>query len=193
VAEARLQVQAPDGSRVIALAGDRFTVGKAAGNDLQIDDPSTSRLHLVCERAGPTWVVTDAGSTNGTWVNGRRIFGPHALRDGDRVGIGVATLVFEAPGVLAEQATAALDPPPDLTTREVELLAVLCRPILGEAAWAEPASVRDMAEALSVSESAIKKALGRLYTKFGLEAEDRRRGRLATAAIRSGACASLAV
>jgi predicted component of type VI protein secretion system len=171
---------------MVTLSGDRFTIGKAPGNDLVLDDPSTSRVHLVLEPAGPTWLATDAGSTNGSWVNGKRILSAHALRHGDRIVVGAVTLVIVMDDARAETATDALTPPPSLTSREREVLAALCRPVREGNLISEPASVREMATALCVSESAVKKALGRLYTKFDLHDGDRRRGRLAMAAIRAG-------
>ena len=183
---ASLQIHTPKGSRLVALSGERFTVGTMAGNDLVLDDPSTSRLHLVCETAGPMWTVTDVGSTNGTWLNGSRLFGTHALRHGDRLGVGVVTLVYCLEGGRINVDTASLAPRPHLTRRERELLAELCRPVVAGNVLTEPASVREMALALSVSESAVKKALGRLYSKFDLYDGDRGRGKLAVAAIRSG-------
>jgi DNA-binding NarL/FixJ family response regulator len=50
----------------------------------------------------------------------------------------------------------------------------------------EPASVRAIADELVVSESAVKKLLGRCYDKFGLDGPQRRRGQLALEAIRRG-------
>jgi DNA-binding CsgD family transcriptional regulator len=186
VAGAHLRVEGPLGPQTVPLQGTRFTVGKAPGNDLVLDDPSTSRLHLVLEPAGPTWLATDAGSTNGSWVNGKRIGSAHALRDGDRIVVGAVTLVVAIDDPGRGTATAVLSPPPPLTHRERELLAALCRPVLEGGMLSEPASVREMAAALWVSESAVKKALGRLYSKFGLQDEERRRGHLAIAAIRAG-------
>ena len=184
--DAHLHVQEPMRSRLVPLEGDRFTIGKAPGNALVLDDPSTSRLHAVCERAGPTWLVTDAGSTNGTWINGHRLFASHALRSGDQLRVGVVTLTYRVDGSLLGPDTTAIAPPPDLTPRERELLLALCRPVVQNNVLTEPASVREMARALSVSESAVKKSLGRIYSKFGLIDGDRRRGHLAIAAIRCG-------
>jgi pSer/pThr/pTyr-binding forkhead associated (FHA) protein len=171
---------------VIELTGERFSIGKAPGNDLVLDDPSTSRVHLVLEPVGPTWVVTDAGSTNGTWVNGRRLLGAHALREGDRLSIGVTTVVVGIAHPRSDTVTDVLAPLPQVTARERQLLLALCRPVIDGNILSEPASVREMATELTVSESAVKKGLGRLYSKFELHDRDRRRGRLAIAAIRAG-------
>jgi hypothetical protein len=52
---------------------ERVRVGRVAGNDLVIADPAVSRQHAVLERTADGFVLTDLGSANGTWVNGRRI------------------------------------------------------------------------------------------------------------------------
>jgi tetratricopeptide (TPR) repeat protein len=77
---------------------------------------------------------------------------------------------------------------PELTRRERDVLAALCRPLAGADVFAEPASVRQMAETLVVTEAAVKQHLLHLYDKFGIaESGERRRVRLAKEAIRRGA------
>jgi DNA-binding NarL/FixJ family response regulator len=68
------------------------------------------------------------------------------------------------------------------------VLRVLCTPYAaGGAAFPEPPSVRRIAAELSLSESAVKKHLTNLYTKFRLVTNDeRRRSRLAAEATRRG-------
>jgi pimeloyl-ACP methyl ester carboxylesterase len=80
--------------------------------------------------------------------------------------------------------------PPELTRRERDVLTALCRPALDGGVFAEPASVREIATALVVTEAAIKQHLLHLYDKFGIaETGERRRVRLAREAILSGAVA----
>ncbi len=55
-----------------------------------------------------------------------------------------------------------------LTPREKDVLVALCRPLLGPDPFAHPASVRQLAEALVVSEAAVKFHLANLYDEFGL-------------------------
>jgi class 3 adenylate cyclase len=75
--------------------------------------------------------------------------------------------------------------PPDLTRRERDVLAALCRPALHGNVFEEPASVREIAAALVVTEAAVKQHLLHLYDKFGIaETGERRRIRLAREAIR---------
>ena len=77
---------------------------------------------------------------------------------------------------------------PRLTRREVDVLAELCRPIIhADDIFTEPASIREIAERLFVSDAAVKQHLLRLYDKFGIWESGRRRVGLANAALRSGA------
>src|SRR4029077_1553059 len=75
-----------------------------------------------------------------------------------------------------------------LTRRERDVLSVLCGPLAHGAAFTEPASVHAIADALDVSEAAVKQHLTHLYDKFGIfEGERRRRVRLANMALSEGA------
>ena len=86
--------------------------------------------------------------------------------------------------------TQALSRAPVLTRREQAVLEALCRPVAFGDMFTEPASVRQMAAALRVTETAVKYHLGNLYVKFGIPDEgDRRRVRLANEALRRGAVA----
>jgi len=81
----------------------------------------------------------------------------------------------------------AQDRHPQLTPREREVLAALCRPVLSDAIYTEPASTREIAAELFVSEAAVKQHLLRLYDKLRIDsAEPRRRVRLANEALRLG-------
>ena len=68
-------------------------IGRTSEADLQLHDADTSRRHaeIVCRPDGFT--IHDLGSTNGTWVNGRRVE-DHALQPGDRIGIGDSLIAF---------------------------------------------------------------------------------------------------
>jgi DNA-binding CsgD family transcriptional regulator len=181
------------GSELVRLESDRITIGKSPDNDVVLDDPVVSRLHAVIERYAAGWAIRDLGSRNGTYVNGERIGSERALRPGDEIRLGDTRLNYRA-DVISDlpSATRASQAPPEITRREHEVLLELCRPVLSGSMMTEPATVREIAEALVVTESAVKKHIGRLYDKFGLSAEgERRRGRLAAEAIRSGAISTI--
>jgi hypothetical protein len=71
--------------------GKRLNVGRASDNELRIVDASVSKIHAaLLMTAEGTLLVADTGSTNGTFINGRRIaYGESRLiEDGDVVGFG---------------------------------------------------------------------------------------------------------
>jgi pSer/pThr/pTyr-binding forkhead associated (FHA) protein len=75
--------------------GDVWTIGRDASNDVHLDDSRVSRRHARIERRDQTFVISDLGSSNGTWLGDRRI-DTHSLSDGDTLTIGAAELVFHA-------------------------------------------------------------------------------------------------
>ncbi|MGA3564673.1 FHA domain-containing protein [Melissospora conviva] len=178
--------------RLAPLTADALTIGRAVGNEVTIDSNLVSRLHALVERFPAGWCIRDLGSTNGTRVNGVRLRSARTLRDGDRIEVGPARLVFHAPDGEIGTRTVGMElppVPPVLTPREQEVLAALCRPYVAEGTpFPEPPTVRAIAAELHVTESAVKKHLARLYDKFGLIGNnDRRRSRLAAEAVRRGA------
>ncbi len=172
--------------RRIELDGDRVTIGQAADNDLALPfDRTVSRVHAVLERVASRWVIRDLGSRNGTFVNGDRIFGERAIRPGDEIRVGTVRLIAHGQsGGLDE--TIGADTGPELTRREHEVLVALCRPMVSGGVFREPASVRQIAAELVVSQAAVKQHLQRLYDKFSLYEREGRRARLANEAIRRG-------
>ena len=187
---AYLEVWTPAGRELVALEAGRLTLGSDPANDLPLPaDPTLSRLHAALERYGAGWCVRDLDSRNGTFVNGQRVWRERPLRPGDelRVGGTRTRLVYrgDEPGGAGTQAS---EPPPQLTRREREVLLVLCRTVLEGAAFTEPASIREIADALVVSEAAVKQHLAHLYDKFGIHGGgERRRVRLANEALHRGA------
>ena len=173
----------------VELAADRSTIGKAAENDIAVDDDATaSGLHAVLERFAAGWCVTDLGSSNGTWVNGERIWASRRLRHGDEIRVGHTRLVFRDPLTAAGAVTEVEQAPPALTTRERDVLVALCRPLLARDMFTEPASTRAIADELVITQAAVKQHLANLYEKFGIAPADaHRRAALANEALRRGA------
>ncbi|MBE1533626.1 hypothetical protein H4W34_003459 [Actinomadura algeriensis] len=177
-----------DSGVVVPLRPDVTTVGRGRGVDVRLEDPSVSRLHAEIVRRGPYVYVVDMGlSRNGTRVNGRPI-ARRVLEDGDVVTFGTARIRMGGipreevdPDVELRRAVA-----PELTRREIDVLNSLCRPALSDAAFVAPATARDIAGDLVVTEAAVKQHLLRLYQKFRIPEGPNRRTRLANEVIAMG-------
>ncbi|WP_422773433.1 FHA domain-containing protein [Plantactinospora sp. WMMC1484] len=76
-------------------------IGREDGADVLLDDPKVSRWHATVELAAGRVLLTDTGSTNGTWLNDERLHGHGELRDGDRIRLGNLELRFFDPGAAA--------------------------------------------------------------------------------------------
>jgi putative peptide zinc metalloprotease protein len=85
-AELALEVVLPDGVRVPVT--ETLTIGRAADNTIQLDDRSVSRHHARVLAGGDGAWVEDAGSTHGTYLDGKPIGARSRLRDGARVHVG---------------------------------------------------------------------------------------------------------
>jgi hypothetical protein len=187
---ALLEVWGLDGRpQIITLDGDRLTIGKNTENDLVIaEDSSVSRFHAKLERIGSRWTIRDLTSTNGTLVNGVRIFDEKPLRDDDEIILGRTRARFCDRDTTDDVSTARTGARPRVTPTEKKVLVELCRPLLSASAFREPATVRQIADRLCVGEAAVKQHLLHLYDKFGIYEEEgpSRRHRLGNAAMDTG-------
>jgi pSer/pThr/pTyr-binding forkhead associated (FHA) protein len=84
------------------LKGRRLTIkvpvvniGRGDYNDLVIADPSVSTMHAKLQRRENVWILSDLGSTNGTFVEGERIRGEIPLSPGTTLKFGDVTALFE--------------------------------------------------------------------------------------------------
>lgn len=184
-----LEVWRPSGSDLVPLMGERLTIGRSEDNDVVLaEDGQVSRVHALLDRLGGGWSVRDVGSSNGTFVNGKRLASEMRLDPGDEIRVGRTRIVLRgAPGSADPGVTETTVLPPQLTPRERDVLVALFQPMVDAEMFAEPASTRAIAAALWVSEAAVKQHLLRLYDKFGVVDGERRRTRLANEALRRGA------
>jgi len=81
--------------REFHLNPDETAIGRAADNDIILDDPTVSRYHAKVRREGDDFYLYDLAATNPTQVNGQ-VITRHRLHEGDRVEIGETELVFKA-------------------------------------------------------------------------------------------------
>ncbi len=83
--------------RTIPLDGE-LTIGRRPPADVLLRDDAVSGRHARVASQDGSWIVEDLGSTNGTFVNGRRLSGPAVLAAGDVLVTGSATWRFETDG-----------------------------------------------------------------------------------------------
>jgi len=70
-------------------------IGRADYNDVVIADPSVSTMHAKLQRRDAVWILTDLGSTNGTFVEGERLTGEAPLGPGMTLRFGDVSALFE--------------------------------------------------------------------------------------------------
>ncbi len=105
------------------LGDDKLTIGRLAHNVLQIDEPSVSSHHADLFLEAGRYRLHDAGSTNGTYVNGTQIT-EAILRHSDELRFGSVEGVF-----LSEAEAAALSqPPPDFSPTALDAATSSARP-----------------------------------------------------------------
>jgi serine phosphatase RsbU (regulator of sigma subunit) len=86
----------------------RLTIGRSSRNDICIGDPFASRLHAELKREGEQVILVDAGSANGTFLNGQRITGTIPLHPGDLIRIGETEIEYSAGDDMLSGATVFL-------------------------------------------------------------------------------------
>jgi pSer/pThr/pTyr-binding forkhead associated (FHA) protein len=100
-AQARKSKRAPRKAAVVegdALKGKSFQlgseliIGRGDNCHVKLDDPYVSQAHARIFAKGDSFVVEDLGSTNGTYLNRRRLSSPSELQRGDRIKIGKTVL-----------------------------------------------------------------------------------------------------
>lgn len=69
-------------------------IGRKEGNDICLQDPNISRIHARIEQGEQDYTVIDMGSTNGTFVNGRRVV-KTTVKPGDNIKLGKTELKFQ--------------------------------------------------------------------------------------------------
>jgi len=173
---------------IFRLRPDVTTIGRGKSVDVHLDHPSVSKLHAEIVRRGPYAYVSDLGlSRHGTRVNGK-VVAQRLLENGDVLSFGSQRC--RVGGLASEDALAETDPRrsavPELTRREVDVVAALCKPALRDDAFVAPATARDIAADLVVTEAAVKQHLLRLYQKLKIAEGPNRRVRLANEIVARG-------
>jgi class 3 adenylate cyclase len=90
---ASLRVRSQDGEKTFVLReGENLTVGRDSSNDICPADAGMSRTHAVFSASSSGVILSDRGSTNGTFVNGEPVISMVELADGDIVDIGATKI-----------------------------------------------------------------------------------------------------
>jgi pSer/pThr/pTyr-binding forkhead associated (FHA) protein len=75
------------GAREIPLKGEEFLLGRGSDCDLRLSDSDVSRHHCLIRLRGDEAILVDLGSSNGTFLNGRRVRSQAAMQTGDEIRI----------------------------------------------------------------------------------------------------------
>ncbi len=98
----------PQPNQQYDLTRDTITLGRDLTNDIVINDPEVSRHHARLVFSAGGYAIEDLRSTNGTFVNRRRITGLQPLAPGDLIGLGETVLLaYEAVGAEYERTAVA--------------------------------------------------------------------------------------
>ncbi len=91
------------GGQKLPIRGD-CSLGRSSKNSIVVDSQKVSRRHAIInvQNIGEFWLI-DLGSSNGTYLNGRRIHQPIKLSDQDQVIIGDQTFIFYQPEQITDE------------------------------------------------------------------------------------------
>jgi hypothetical protein len=78
----------PNPGKMFEVSKSEIYIGRDINNDIVINDAEISRKHARLILQAGEYVLEDLGSTNGTYVNGQRLMGPHVLRQGETILLG---------------------------------------------------------------------------------------------------------
>lgn len=87
----------PRTPQMILPQQEKVVIGRSPNVDFIVADPTVSLTHAVLSFSGGMWSLEDAGSTNGTYVNGWRVSDPIVVRPGDELTLGETTFVLASP------------------------------------------------------------------------------------------------
>jgi serine/threonine protein kinase len=90
-------IHGPQSGEEFIISSDQFTIGRSRDNSLLVDGTLVSRHHAQIVFRRDHYILQDLDSTNGTYVNDRRI-AQHELHPGDQIEIGPSILVFQPTG-----------------------------------------------------------------------------------------------
>jgi pSer/pThr/pTyr-binding forkhead associated (FHA) protein len=105
----------------VKLDKPSFALGRKPDNDIVLDNAAVSGHHCKFYESGGTWFVEDLNSTNGTFVNGRKVL-KAGLKHGDAVTLVKYTLVYTGDEVPAQAKEVELPPQQKTPKGSIEVL-----------------------------------------------------------------------
>ncbi|HYM05618.1 MAG TPA: adenylate/guanylate cyclase domain-containing protein [Terriglobales bacterium] len=131
-----LKFQEGDGREIPLIAGNVWKIGRGEQNAVVLIDGIVSRNHAMIQQLeGGEFYLIDMGSSNGSFLNGRRLAAPAALRDGDILSFGKSRLCFRNLAQATARVT-ALDSP--LKQATISVLVVEIRGLAALAREVDP-------------------------------------------------------
>ena len=91
------QIEGPGSPRDYILDLDEIVIGRSSQAHISIDSGMISRRHMVLQRSGPEYSVSDLNSSNGVFLNGIKAHSA-VLREGDTLQIGDVVLIYREGG-----------------------------------------------------------------------------------------------
>ena len=107
--------------KVLTFDKDEITIGRVSGNDIVLAKGNISKRHTRLTKRDNGMEIADLKSTNGTYVNGRKIAGPTAVAPSDRIYVGDFLIGLDGPG-------AGMAEPADCTAPRADCMARRPRP-----------------------------------------------------------------
>jgi pSer/pThr/pTyr-binding forkhead associated (FHA) protein len=114
-------------SKSFDLIKDKSVIGRDPNSDIFIEDIEVSKKHLAITRKGNTFQIEDQNSTNGTFLNGKKLKKPTAIKNGDLISLGknnVLEFVYEKIDEISESPeipeSSQLDEPGQFKATKVE-------------------------------------------------------------------------
>lgn len=89
--------RAPRTPQLVLPQREHVVIGRSPAVDFIVADPTVSTRHAVLSYRDGTWSIEDAGSTNGTYVNGWRVSDPIVVQPGDELALGESRFVLVSP------------------------------------------------------------------------------------------------
>jgi pSer/pThr/pTyr-binding forkhead associated (FHA) protein len=92
--------QGPDAGSTFDLDHEETIIGRDSDCAIRLNDSAASRTHAVIRKQGQSYAISDLGSNNGTFVDGRKLSGM-TIKHGDNIELGRTRLSVVSPAVAA--------------------------------------------------------------------------------------------